>query len=274
MKYDVVNLNWEQLANNTKQTVEMNLKDWSFIEPVKQLTFDQILAIFSSIKLHRNENGKVSAESTIKNLPDVIKTPDLIVKKEIVLSMLKLFYWAPRSKLLRETQNKAPRFATFTPMSMYAHKLHNNVNYEDWDKSDKFLQYFLGRQLTWLLKMPLDRIPILDSEDIEHNRGLALTYKTGRMAGQQSSLTAYKCNLTKLRCKNTANPGFEFDYVPMPKMGIIMYLQLWIANANIRDTSGSMILNPYEWDLLPEALDIEEQGSRVTGVSLDAGMNW
>jgi hypothetical protein len=40
----------------------------------------------------------------------------------------------------------------------------------------------------------------------------------------------------------------------LPKIAIMMILQIWLANASLRDPS-SMILDPENWDGLPRAID-------------------
>ena len=247
----ITNIDWNTLAENAELNLELNNKNWSFLQPFYLISFDHLLPVFAAVPLIRNSKNKISATETLKNMPDVVDTINGPITKNTVMNMLKLIYHAPRSKLLLKPQNKEPRFGSYTPIFMYAHKLHNNVMYEEWDKDDKWLKFLLGRQLEWLLHFDRDIKIVLNDAEFEHNREVMLTTKTGLNAGNQAALTAYKCNAKHVRVETEGG----WDYIPMPKMALIMLMQTWICNASVRYTSGCMILDPYNWDAIPVARD-------------------
>jgi len=276
---NIKDIPWKEIADKAETARDNGLTNWKFANALQTISLDHLLPIFSSVKLYGNEN-KISATKTFKNIPNVIHTPNGDIPKEIVLSMLKAIYNVPRSKLISKSLTKNPRFGTWTPIFMYAHKLNNNIKYEAWDKKDEMLKYFLGSGLEWIL----EPIPFKEysDEEFKEARIQALTVKS---SGELKPATAYKCNLASIKVLNEAwdesspkiteeceapwgHQAASIDYqvdewdqdkyeiIHVPKGAIMMLLQLWLGNASIRDTSGAMILDPYNWDKIPKARDV------------------
>jgi hypothetical protein len=76
-------------------------------------------------------------------------------------------------------------------------------------------------------------------------RKQCLTYASGKKAGQMDKVTSWKCN--SLPIKNE-----EGEIAPAMLHRLI--LQLWLANGAYRKP-GVMVLDPWDWDNVPEALD-------------------
>lgn len=256
---NIYDVNWSDFVNNAQSHYTTH---WA--PTVDEHFLDHLLPVLSSIPLVWEDNAflkqsQISSTKTFANIPEVLDTPNGPFSGEDAKRMLGFLYYMPRGKLIKGTQVKTPRLGAFTPLAMYAHKLHHNVKYSSWDVKDKYFKFFLGKFLEPLINVrtvPLT-IPLLDTNDIVNNRKAALTYKSGPKTGSMGKLTEYKCNIDHLEVgefedsEDYTNGVAEF---PLPKIAIQMVLQTWLANVQVRDPS-SMILDPVNWDRVPDALD-------------------
>ena len=235
---DITKIDYLQYATNAENVYKNKLK-WK--PQLPDYFLDHTLPILSSVPLEY-ENGLINTNKTIKSLEkiDVINTPNGKMTGKNIMYLIKFLYYQSRSELLPVPQNKAPRLAALTPLMLYAHKLYNEIPYSKWSKSP-------GHGVTSVLGVRL--MPILEIKELptDYNvnelRELALTYKSGKRAGQLAPITAYKCNLRRI------------GNMDLPNIAMIMILQLWIANASLRNTE-SMILDPVNWDNIPEPIDV------------------
>lgn len=161
---------------------------------------------------------------------------------EIIL-LITLLYNVPRSTLVQKI-GQNPTLGTLTPLPMYAHKLYNDIPYNKWDRASEHTKFFLGRGLEKVLEF--NRPVSLNIKEILELRKAALSYRTGAKAGTMSKLTSYKCNQVVLNNKK---------WTTSQERNIIrMIMQTWIANIELRN-EDSMILDPYDWSNIPEAVD-------------------
>lgn len=260
---NLLQVNWNEWLDNAKK---YDTTKW--VPVVNNNFLDHTLPILSSIPLIRNENGKISSTKTIEALPDkILQTPNGPISGEAVRAMLGFLYLIPRGKLVNGSMTKNPRLASFTPLPMYAHKLHNDVKYEEWDKKDPFLRFFLGKALEGLRTIG-ERVP-LDSHEIRSFREKALTYSSGIKKGTMAPLDAYKCNIRGFKFRKAedvmADPewdGEEYYSYDYPQCAIMMILQIWLAYAGVRKPD-IMILDPWRWDHVPEAYDSVSQAKEI-----------
>ena len=168
-------------------------------------------------------------------------------KQQIPVSVIKgaimFIYECNRSKLvLKMTENS--RWGSLTPIFMLGAKEHRGYAYDDWDKSDPLLKYLLGSFLEDLVELPAEFIKPsagLDAGGVRLAREEALTYKTGNKAGTMEKLTSHKMNW----------------YFPnVPNAAKYMVLQTWLAHVSVRNEA--MILDPWNWDKIPEPWDLVE----------------
>ncbi len=173
------------------------------------------------------ENGKVSTTKTVTNITDSEQK-----------AAVKLAYDVPRSLLLIKPAAKCPEYASLTPLLMWAHKKHNGVKYESWDKTDENIRWALGNFLMPLIDIDSDKLKsALDSIDIKEKRKEHLNGRnTTAYTGKSISLDDGKFRLLG------SNPITK------------MILQTWIAHSSIR-YPNAMILDPFNWDELPKPID-------------------
>ena len=255
---DVLKINWKNYADNAE--THQNTK---WVPDVDSSFLPHLLPVLGSLPLKYNDKGLISATDILTSLSeDLINTPNGSITGLVMSCMLRFLYFMPRSKLLKETQTKNPVLGSLTPLPMYAVKLHHNIPYSKWDKSDVNLKVFLGRYLEPLLvkhKYP----PIFDRADVIRNRERSLTFKSGARVGTMAGLTNYKCGINYVDVTieedsyDDENPYADSEYqYPLPPVIIRMMLQTWIANASLRKPNV-MILDPIQWDNVHKPLDTE-----------------
>ena len=216
------------------------LKDKNWNPPVnKSIFLEEQLHPLSEIPLVKNASGKYDATLILQNLKDTQETE--------TIQRISFLYHINRSKIM-PVQTKFPRLGALTPLALYAHKLYNDITYESWDKSSPHLKYFLGRNLEGILTIK-EPITLLHA-DILALRAKALTYASGAKAGEMAELTSNKFNATELIYKKLTCGGSKAKNENIGRM----LLQLWLANAAVRQ-EGVMILDPFSWDKVPEAID-------------------
>lgn len=192
------------------------------------------------VPLISNPAGLYSAKLAIKQMKqDNIE----------LVNLVGFLYYINRSALI-PSQTKNPRLGALTPLVMYAHKFYNDIPYSAWAREVE-LAYFLGRGLESLLEVK-EPIIISDDEKIKL-RVTALTTKTTQ---EMQAANSYKFNVITIN---------DTKYSGKNNIGR-MLLQTWLANGTLRDIE-SMILDPFDWDLVPDALD-----EKVSGVG--SVKNW
>jgi len=208
-------------------------------------------------------NSKVSAEDTLVALTGT--TIDGIAGEEYQSAVL-FFRRVPASKYMQV--GKEPKFGSFTPKLMYAHKLYNDVPYEMWDKEDKYLNAALGYGLDWLLEVH-QHIPSSFREEvmgeISAYREAALISKKEGLPDKVLSANGYAIALWKI----SRVPSLELVNKELAGNNANfwrMLLQLWIANPSNRIVD-IMILDPWDWDVVPGPVDIEVKELSSTDTS-------
>lgn len=181
-----------------------------------------------------------------------------------------------RSSLHPRSMTKIPRYASLTPLVMYALKEHHGVKYSQWDRSDPYIQFMLGHSLKDLANftgniegIESGRFP-KQGDELNTLRKRHLTWASGRKVGEMESILAYKIN----RFYYTPEEG-DSNIRQLPKIIGFMLLQLWLANVAYR-VEDAMILDPWDWDNVPEPFDlvqpVEELGEKAeaqVGVNLE-----
>lgn len=262
------NINWKEYFSNAKLEYDEDIR-W---KPNLDANFfdREVIPILSSIPLVKNDKGKISASATIKNLPDIIKTPRGDYNSETVLDILGFIYYKKyRSDFVKGKMTANSRFGSFTPIAMYAQKLHNKIPYEMWDKKDPWIKFFLASPLEWLVTDTLPAgLPHMTHLDYISNRRRCLTFSSGRYEGRMAPLDYHLISHHALKLDNrdaTESDDLERDteewlHVGLPDKAIQMVLQIWIANVAYRKPDV-MILDPWNWDSVPKPLDAVQEAT-------------
>lgn len=245
MKY-LINLNTTSIID-TWQLDSSTFKLPPPYDKYKASFIPHCLALFASIPLEYNDKSLVSMSKTIAK----IKAREIHIVPNVgeftsakIIDLLYIFRWVNRGKLIVGSQAKNPEYGALTPIFMYAHKKYNNIKYSKWDRNDTMINAALGLflakasdQAKLVPHLPLSMIPTLRQSLCEGKK--------------------YTDWNTYLKYTSTQDPvdGNEYgEDIHYEKETLIMQLQLWIANASIRNTDA-MLLDMYTFGMVPKAID-------------------
>lgn len=187
----------------------------------------QLVAAFGQWTLVKDSQGSI----------DVVKT----LKHNCENNSANTAYWKisriTRS-LLVAAQTKAPEYATLTPLILAGFKRMQGVDYESWRGLPK-LEYILEPRL--LEAVAVD-CPDLGSERLLEIRTQGLTQRSGIKAGQMKPAES-TWSLAGIA---------DTELGHLPKLTQTILTQIWLAHPSHR--SSLMILDPRDWDRIPEPL--------------------
>lgn len=249
---DILNINWKNYADMAKE-------EPTNPQGMKEDFLAHALPIFASIPWTRNSNNKILIKETLQPLLNStipIKTPNGNITGANLISLMSFIYRVNRSKFLSKSMTKDPIFGTFTPLVMYANKLYNDIGYGEYVREDNnWVRLVLGNKMLGDI-VTVHKAPVLDIKKINSLREATLVYASGAKQGQKAPVT-----LNKMRIK-------MIDKVNYPVAAMFMYLQIWLANSQLRN-KDAMILDPINWGNVPEAIDAEIAIKVATKVATD-----
>ena len=142
----------------------------------------------------------------------------------------------PRSHLVG-TQIKNPNYSGLVPLILAGFKKYRNVPYSSWSKAG--VEHIIG---TELFEAATAEVPEVTREELLVIRDKGLTYKSGKQVGQVKKPTS-AWSLTGIQ--DTVIGG-------LPRLTQTMLTQIWVAHPTVR--TDLMILNPLDWDTMPQPL--------------------
>jgi hypothetical protein len=195
----------------------------------------QVLASVEPIKI----DDSYSPLATMKAIPDIIKTPYGDMSKNTFKAIIGIINDIPRSKTLPGKASEHPQWSQLVPLWLAAYKEYKNIPYSAWVR-DGVIRHMVGVDFyDEILKIPNDFK--LNIEDVPRLRKEALTFKSGL-----APITS------------PVKKGFymtESWRVPINSKVAAVYLQIWLANVQVRHPN--MILDFDNWDNMPEPFDTE-----------------
>jgi len=201
----------------------------------------QILAYYGRWNLTWNA-GKVNSQATVKTN---ITTPWEIGLWRVA-TILK------RGSLVK-TQNN-PEFASYSalvPLILAGAKRFQGVKYQQWDidENTRLVEKGLREAMFWTPEAPelVRGQPYygLGSEELLELREQGITVKSGARAGQtQKPTSAWRLNGMRGTVLQNA-----------PALATTMLAQIWVAHPALR--TEYMVLDPNDWDFMPEPLIAE-----------------
>lgn len=144
----------------------------------------------------------------------------------------------PRSCLIHN-QTREPQYGQFTPLILLGLKLSKGIPYSWWQGRDN-LKYVLETQILEVVTQPPD--PKLTRDELLQLRDQALLVRSGSREGE------YRNPQSTWKMTGLAQTVLG-DSAPLQQTAL---LQCWLAHPQIRHQN--MLLNPYDWDVLPEPL--------------------
>jgi hypothetical protein len=185
------------------------------------------------INEHRNPAGLFSASSVIKYLKEY--------NSELLYALI-ILYKFDKSKMLGTLTNH-PKYASLTPIFLYAQKLNGNM-YEEWDKTDPELGKLCGKSFTSMLGLDIPKVPW----DVQALRDQVSLDDPTKYKGGPLVLDSFKVPSTNIMNK--------------------MLLQSWLANVKYR-MPNIMVLDPWDWDAVPEIVDVVETTTSISDIPWD-----
>lgn len=208
---------------------ETELEDWAVKNQLNRMgswLLPQLVAAFGSWRLILVDN-KIDVKLTLKHNCEA--------------SLEAQAYWRlsriPRTCLLTK-QVAIPEYAVLTPLILAGFKRMQGVAYASWQGLEN-LDYVLEPRL--LPAVCVD-VPDLGSERLLEIRTQGLTTRSGKSAGQlKSAESTWSLNGIQ-----------DTELGHLPKLTQSILAQIWLAHPVHR--SNLMILDPQNWDHMPEPL--------------------
>lgn len=198
----------------------------------------QLRSFFGKWKLVYGENGLVDALATLT----------LNAKDDFSRGLYSLAMWS-RSDLIKGKDVRLYQVAEYNnlvPLILSAFKVYQNIPYSKWDREGLSLVVDAP-----LCDAMLDDVPDLSSEEWLEIRNDLLKFQTGTKKGQS-------------RDPKTAAMLYGVQYYDkypikhMSRLGLVMKAQIWCAHPANR--SVHMVLDPKNWDTMPEPLIDTDSG--------------
>jgi hypothetical protein len=190
--------------------------------------FNRAMIKIAELPLTKNENGLISGNALFKE----------IRQSPFLSGILLMFKYSSRGKFIADQTGIEGRiYCSLVPIVMAAFKKHHEIPYSAWDRNE--IRAITEENLADAM---LCTLPEISKEDVLEARRIALTPLIGRTAGiENNPATTYKLYLRK-----------ESGMSGLPTLAKIMMCQTWCAHPINRN--NWMILNPQDWDNVPEEL--------------------
>jgi len=212
----------------------------------KPWLYPQMLAKMGNWTLSRNENGLFSGRKM------------LIENCQNDMTNLGYYFLAMSDQRFLPSGQYKPETAPYcalVPLLLAAHKRMSGIKYSEWDKSE------LTLVINKLLYNAITTVPpAYTVDELLQFRVKGLTIKSGDKMGRvKSAVSTYSLNGLDWAHNESVGMG------QLPQLLRMMLCQTWCAHPSNRHTN--MILDPLDWDKMPDALITDDpivQGPKNT----------
>jgi hypothetical protein len=226
-----------------------DIKAWPFEEyhklnktQLEQLTKEHYISAHNSWMLPQIVSHFASWELVYSNS----KIDPMATAKHNIKTPWEIGVWRVATRLKRGSLVKLqsrPEYAGYSalvPLVLCAQKKYNDVPYSRWDlvEDSPVVDEALLEAMLWRD----DDVYNLDPQRVLEIRTQGLTIKSGPNMGEVSKPTSVWC-LRGIR---------DTEYNNVPALAATMLSQIWVAHPSLR--SEYMVLDPYNWDLMPPPL--------------------
>lgn len=213
----------------------------------------QMLAYFGTWKAIKDDTGKYSAPLTW-DANTRLREDYFALGSGLLASSARTNFFKDAPK--GSQQYKSP-INPLVPIILAGFKKFQSIRYSDWNLAG--LETLLDPELSKLVGVT---VPDISQSDIIALRNTALTDKTGIRAGIPNN----PATCTKLNHLADTALGH------LPKLAKYMVLQTWAAHPSNRNEY--MILDPNNWDNIPEPLVSRDIFSHQASQSAPASLGW
>lgn len=219
---DCCDLGSEELSKWATSTHLKNYESW---------LLPQLISYISTWTISKDENGLISPKTFFL---------DNIKGNARNQGIWKILTKLPRSELVK-TQLATPQYSSLVPLILSAFKHLRAIDYSRWDRNG--LEHLMSTELHEAATWDVEEHTV---ESLLNIRQIGLTIKSGEKMGQVKKPTSAWC----LAGVQNTEIGLY------PKLTQTMLTQIWVAHPSIR--SPLMILDPKDWDNMPEPLINQE----------------
>lgn len=234
---------WEELAEQAHQVRSspkvlqevIDLFSQTYGLKHKSWLYHQLFAHVAKWGVTRNEQNKISAKHMLKTHVGPSQKNQGIY----------YFLMSDHRALQKQSSAEGLPFCGLVPLILAAHKKINGIKYSEWDREEARLV------INPALYEAITAIPPeYTKEEILQFRQIGLTVKSGDKAGTtKSPVSTYGLNgLPWVVGKDDDRVG----PAQLPQILRMMICQTWCAHPQNRNQY--MILDPLDWDKMPEAL--------------------
>jgi hypothetical protein len=238
---DILRIDWNEIYTqlNKREGKIRVYKLYNLInDPIKDV-WEKLLPVLASIE-PRKLGNKYSPRDTMIHIPDKISTPYGLMDKDNFRNLIKVLYENPRSVLLPGKASEHIQWSQLIPLWLAAYKEYKNIGYNEWIRDD-LIKFMVGPMYDEIQKIP-DNFKF-DKSKLDAFRDAALIFGS---------------NKTRAPLTSPNRKGFELAEgfrVKTNSTVAAMYLQIWLANRTLRHPN--MILDPFDWEKVPEPYDLE-----------------
>jgi hypothetical protein len=231
-KQDISCYPFEEFAEATLEQLD-EVAERQKIPQYNSWMMPQMLAKFGSFKLVWRDSKLDAAQTLMHNLGS---DPKL---RGMYLAATKL----PRGKLIQKQNSpQGSQYGALVPLVMAGLKKYQNIPYSAWPRDE--IKYVVDKNLAQA--MMVDEVPEISTQRLLEIRELGLTAKSGKTEGQvKNPLSTWA--LTGIQ---------DTELGHLPKLAVTMLTQIWLAHPSIRNEY--MVLDPLDWDRMPEPLVARE----------------
>lgn len=209
----------------------------------------QIQALYGSFRVTQKENG--------------LYDPKLLMRDNVTtewdIGLWKVITRLKRSALVKsQIHPQYSEYSALVPIILSGLKRFKNIPYSKWDRDGLgfTMEASLYEAATYT------DYPDLTKDELLLIRSVGLTTKSGNKMGEQKKATSSWC-LTGIK---------DTQLGAVPKLTGTMLAQIWVAHPTVR--SDLMILNPKDWDDMPEPLVGTEVLHKAAKTLVDEDLPW
>ena len=219
-------------AECANMTDAAQLESWSLqhgLVNCNSWMLPQILAYFGQLRVRQGSDGLLDGRAlVIDNFKD----------NDWALGLYRLCTKMKRSALVKTQSNAvSAHYSALVPLVLAGIKKYQNTDYSSWSKTG--LQYATDAALYAAMTCS---VPDTSRDRRLELRSQGLTVASGPKAGTLKN-AASTWTLTGLK---------HTEWGQLPPLALTMLSQIWVAHPGVRNTS--MVLDPQNWDVMPDIL--------------------
>jgi len=200
------------------------------ISPICESFINIAQARISELPLAKNENGLYSGKSLVMNH---------IAPNKVLLGMYYVLMHNTRGDFVPEQSSTNRNYSSLVPLILAGYKKYRNIPYSSWDPSE--IETVVHRPLAEAMVADISEIDLSIDELLELQK-LSLTVKSG----------SKKDSIRPAHSTYSIYPPRTSLVGKLPTLAQIMLLQVWCAHPKNR--TKDMVLDPSDWDEMPDAL--------------------